>query len=334
MRRFALAIIFGFSLTAWSQERITKVVPRTYSLPIPQMDKGKVEGRTYRNPSIGLELTPAPELEWGTPETEGPPGAVPVFVKVDAWGEQKLFSARNGTVFCAEALSNLPTEHRSTEAYMRMLVSGNQKDGFDPVQEHLECKLDGVTFLRTDFKKDLVYEAVLVKTCNPRLLLFIFTGADRDAVNRLIVGTDLMLDGPRSGCGPSASGTKKTNPPLTESTIESQTPPATPGPSDGGGMGAKIYRVGGGVSAPVPIFKPEPAYSQEARKAKLQGTVGMLVVIDATGTVTDCKVVKPLGMGLDEKAIETVRTWKFKPALKNGTPVPVRVFVELTFRRF
>jgi hypothetical protein len=200
------AFIFTLSVAAWSQERITKVVPRTDSLPIPQMDKGKVEGRTYRNPSIGLELTPAPELEWGTPEAEGPPGAVSVFVKVEAWGEQKLFSARNGTVFYAEALSNLPTEHRSTEAYMRSLVSGNQTHGFDPVQEHLECKVGGVTFLRTDFKKDVVYEAVLVKTCNTRVLVFIFTGSNRDVVDRLLAATSLKLDTARSGCHPGASG--------------------------------------------------------------------------------------------------------------------------------
>jgi len=106
------------------------------------------------------------------------------------------------------------------------------------------------------------------------------------------------------------------------------------GPGEGGGVGGGIYSVGGGVSAPVPIYKPEPAYSEEARKAKYQGTVVLWIVVDASGGVTDCKVVKPLGLGLDEKAVETVRTWKFKPAMKNGTPVPVRVLVEVSFRLF
>lgn len=106
------------------------------------------------------------------------------------------------------------------------------------------------------------------------------------------------------------------------------------GPGEGGGIGGGVYSVGGNVSAPVPIYKPEPAYSEEARKAKYQGTVVLWIVVDAAGTVTDCKVVKPLGLGLDEKAEETVRTWKFKPALKNGTPVPVRVMVEVQFRLF
>jgi len=106
------------------------------------------------------------------------------------------------------------------------------------------------------------------------------------------------------------------------------------GPGEGGGVGGGVYSVGGGVSEPIPIYKPDPAYSEEARKAKYQGTVVLWIIVDASGTVTDCRVVKPLGLGLDEKAVETVKTWKFKPALRNGTPVPVRVMVEVSFRLF
>jgi len=106
------------------------------------------------------------------------------------------------------------------------------------------------------------------------------------------------------------------------------------GPGEGGGVGGGVYSVGGGVSEPVPIYKPDPAYSEEARKAKYQGTVVLWIIVDAAGAVTDCRVVKPLGLGLDEKAVETVRTWKFKPAMRNGTPVPVRVMVEVSFRLF
>ncbi|MBZ5513316.1 MAG: energy transducer TonB [Acidobacteriia bacterium] len=106
------------------------------------------------------------------------------------------------------------------------------------------------------------------------------------------------------------------------------------GPGEGGGFGGGAYSVGGNVSAPIPIYKPEPPYSEEARKAKYQGTVVLWIVVDAAGNVTDERVVKPLGLGLDEKALETVRTWKFKPGLRNGTPVPVRVMVEVSFRLF
>lgn len=106
------------------------------------------------------------------------------------------------------------------------------------------------------------------------------------------------------------------------------------GPGEGGGFGGGAYSVGGGVTAPIPIFKPDPPYSEEARKAKYQGTVVLMIVVDAQGNVTDTRVAKPLGLGLDEKAVETVRTWKFKPGMRQGVPVPVRVMVEVSFRLF
>lgn len=106
------------------------------------------------------------------------------------------------------------------------------------------------------------------------------------------------------------------------------------GPGEGGGVGGGPFSVGGNITAPVPIYKPEPMYSEEARKAKYQGTVVLMIIVDVQGNVTDAHVVKPLGMGLDEKALETVRTWKFKPAMRGGVPVPVRVAVEVQFRLF
>jgi TonB family protein len=106
------------------------------------------------------------------------------------------------------------------------------------------------------------------------------------------------------------------------------------GPGEGGGYGGGAYSVGGGVTAPIPIFKPEPPYSEEARKAKHQGVVVVYIVVDTEGNVTEIRVVRPLGLGLDEKAVDTVRTWKFKPGMKNGIPVNVRVLVEVQFRLF
>ena len=106
------------------------------------------------------------------------------------------------------------------------------------------------------------------------------------------------------------------------------------GPGQGAGTGGGAYSVGGNVSAPIPIYKPEPPYSEQARKAKYQGTVILWIVVDANGNVDDAQVVKPLGMGLDQNAVNTVRTWKFKPAMRNDTPVPVKVMVEVSFRLF
>jgi TonB family protein len=104
------------------------------------------------------------------------------------------------------------------------------------------------------------------------------------------------------------------------------------GPGEGGGFGGGAFRIGGGVSAPVPIFKPEPEYSEEARKAKFQGTVMLAIVVDTDGKAKNIQVVRSLGMGLDEKAVEAVARWRFKPGYKDGKPVPVRANVEVNFR--
>ena len=93
-----------------------------------------------------------------------------------------------------------------------------------------------------------------------------------------------------------------------------------------------VFRIGGGVSAPVPIVKPEPEYSEEARRAKWQGAVLLQVTVDENGVPQDIKVVRPLGMGLDQKAIEAVQQWRFKPTLLNGKPVPVSANIEVNFR--
>ena len=106
------------------------------------------------------------------------------------------------------------------------------------------------------------------------------------------------------------------------------------GPGHGGGFGGGVYRVGGGVSAPRAIYDPDPEYSEEARKAKFQGTVLLWVVVGADGRPRDIHVQRSLGMGLDEKAIEAVQQWKFAPSMKDGHPVPVQVNIEVNFRLY
>jgi len=106
------------------------------------------------------------------------------------------------------------------------------------------------------------------------------------------------------------------------------------GPGEGGGTGGGVFSVGGNVSAPIAIYDPTPPYSEEARKAKWMGTCVLWIVVDAQGNVSDVRVARPLGLGLDENAVSTVKTWKFKPALRGGVPVAVRVSVEVTFRLF
>jgi len=107
------------------------------------------------------------------------------------------------------------------------------------------------------------------------------------------------------------------------------------GPGQGGGAGGGLYRVGGGVSAPVPLNQVEAEFSDEARRAKYQGVCLVSLIVDAQGNPQDPHVVRTLGMGLDEKAMEAVRKYKFKPAMKDGhTPVPVMITVEVNFRLY
>jgi TonB family protein len=102
----------------------------------------------------------------------------------------------------------------------------------------------------------------------------------------------------------------------------------------GGWTGGGPYRIGGGVSAPRAIYDPDPEYSDEARKAKYQGVVVLWVVVGADGTPKDIRISRSLGMGLDERAVEAVRRWRFEPARKDGRPVAVQLNIEVTFRLY
>jgi len=108
------------------------------------------------------------------------------------------------------------------------------------------------------------------------------------------------------------------------------------GPGEGGGTGGGAFRAGvNGVGMPSCIYCPDPQYSDEARKAKYQGVVVLMVVITLEGRATNIQVVKSPGLGLDEKAIEAVRQWRFRPAVgPGGKPVPAQVPIEVTFRLF
>lgn len=104
------------------------------------------------------------------------------------------------------------------------------------------------------------------------------------------------------------------------------------GPGHGGNIGGGVYKIGGGVSQPTLLFKIEPEYSEEARKAKFQGTVVLQVVVDEKGNPKELKVMRALGLGLDQKAIEAVEKWKFRPGLKDGHPVATYATIEVNFR--
>jgi TonB family protein len=100
----------------------------------------------------------------------------------------------------------------------------------------------------------------------------------------------------------------------------------------GTGKGDQIYTSAKAMMPPEPIFRPEAEYTDEARKAQLNGKVILTLVVETDGTATNIEVTRGLGLGLEQKAIEAVRQWKFKPATIAGEPVRARVNVEVAFR--
>jgi TonB family protein len=90
----------------------------------------------------------------------------------------------------------------------------------------------------------------------------------------------------------------------------------------------------GEVSAPRRISGQEPEFSEYARVAKYQGTIILSLVVDPSGAAEDVAILAPIGLGLDEKAVEAVRAWKFEPGMKDGQPVAVKLKVEVDFRLY
>ncbi len=104
------------------------------------------------------------------------------------------------------------------------------------------------------------------------------------------------------------------------------------GPGSGGGYGGGIMSVGGGVSAPQVIHSVDPAFTDEARRSNFQGMASIQLIVDTQGNPQNVRVVRHLGMGLDEKAVEAVRQYKFKPAIYQGHPVSVQMIIDVDFR--
>jgi TonB family protein len=96
-----------------------------------------------------------------------------------------------------------------------------------------------------------------------------------------------------------------------------------------------VYQIGGPVTEPVPVQRPTPPFTAEANRRKAQGTVLLEAVIDKNGVVRNVKVLRGIGYGLDESAVETVtKKWLFRPATLNGQPVSVQAKIEINFRLY
>jgi len=203
---------------------------------------------------------------------------------------------------------------------------------FQPTGEFLQR-------LRSSGAKDELIDAVRASATKPfsrdYLLQLLASGEDTGHIGKMVQERGINFDptaeelGKLRAAGASESllqairEAKRVTPPVNQSPI----PPESMSP---GRTGANA-----GVTPPVPTYKPDPGYTPQARHHKLEGTVVMMILVDSQGNVSDARETsKPLGDGLDEKAIETVKTWKFKPATRNGVAVPVRVAVEVSFRLY
>ena len=100
------------------------------------------------------------------------------------------------------------------------------------------------------------------------------------------------------------------------------------------GEGPPGIRPGGRATSPEVIYSPEPSFSDEARKAKVQGIVLLMLVVGPDGHPYNIRVRQSLGMGLDEKAIEAVHNWRFRPATRNGQPVATEIAVQVDFHLY
>ncbi len=209
MRKVIVVIFVSVTIVALSQDQRLGVVVRP-SGPAPQWDIGAVEGRTYRNASLGIELTAPPGLQFGAPELKGHSGKLPLLVTITAIGEDKLHTERSKVMaFYSDALAYYPSTRRSTDAYMLRVALSQQSSGYASVGDALPTKLSGFVFAREDFRKGDVYESIFVKACDTQALVFIFGGADPETVNSMNGAVELKLD-PTAGCSSNAPTATKT----------------------------------------------------------------------------------------------------------------------------
>jgi TonB family protein len=116
--------------------------------------------------------------------------------------------------------------------------------------------------------------------------------------------------------------------------VEKDSEPEGARTAEGRASNPGVSRTGRGTSRPTPIFTPDPHFSEQASRAKYHGTVTLSITVDETGMVRNIRIVGPLGMGLDQKAVDTVSKWRFNPARRDGQPVAVEMAVEVDFHLY
>lgn len=170
-----------------------KAAASTQNLP---PSKGFIEQGTYKNASIGLEFTPAENLHLQEPEIRAKPGTVDSNITVSALADTGLFSgfsARSLTTFYADLLARYPERSRNSASYMKMVTRAQEADGFQHVGSVASDQMSGISFVRSDFTRRKVYEAVLVTTHNSYAFVFIFAGSSVEVTNTLIASTKVKF---------------------------------------------------------------------------------------------------------------------------------------------
>jgi hypothetical protein len=159
--------------------------------------EGQVEKGVYKNESIGLEFTPSEDLHLQAPVLMGTPGTVPLLIKVEAHADRGLlsglFSAGSLTIFYADALAYYPEDQRNAARYLKKVVGTNEADGYQHVDGKGSDEISGVSFVRADFTKGDLYEAVLLTTHNDYAFVFIFAGPDIGVVNKMVASSNVRF---------------------------------------------------------------------------------------------------------------------------------------------
>jgi TonB family protein len=293
----------------WARQSVTRVTPQILrpSDSTKNAQKGFIEQGTYKNPSIGLEFTPARGLRFNEPELKGTPGTTPLLIFIQAQTDPGPFYGL--TVFYADALDYYSEDQRNDSRYLQKIIRTNASDGFQQVDGKASAEMNGIHFVRADFVKGIVHETVLIRTHKAYELVFIFSGADGEVTNNLILSTHVKF------------AENEVSIPLHQSTsLDSGASPFVPGKD--------------GVGYPSCIYCPLPSLPEAARKAEVHGTVLLQAVIGTNGQASSISVKKTPGNELDAKAIAAVKTWRFKPAQgPKGKPVAVTTDLEVNFTR-
>jgi hypothetical protein len=165
-------------------------------LPPNAPSKGSIEEGTYKNPSIGVEITPADNLHFEEPDMKGTPGTVPLLIVVKAIEGgllSGLFSPRSVMIFDADALAYYPADQRNVDRYLKKVIRANESDGYQITNSGTVDQISGIPVTRGDFVKGDIHETVLVTIHNAYAFVFFFAGSDSGVINKLIRSTKVKL---------------------------------------------------------------------------------------------------------------------------------------------